>query len=117
MRDGVCEAGIGGEEPCATIAHTLILTVSFLIAGCASDVMKQYMGKDIRELFIEHGKPSNEFVLADGRRVFQFSWGESSAGSQLGMKGGCLLSYITERDDPNDRWVVVEYRYPDRMFC
>lgn len=105
-------------------SHALILTLSLLIAGCASSVMKQYMGKDIREVFVEHGKPVNEFVMADGRRVFQFNWGESSAGSPLGMKGGCLLmkggcllSYFTERDEPNDRWVVVEYRYPDRMFC
>ena len=95
----------------------VMLFVVIMTVGCASSVMKQYMGKDIREVYLEHGKPSNEFVMADGRKVFQFHWGESSAGSAYGRKGGCLLSYITKRDETNDTWVVVEYKYPDRLIC
>ena len=98
---------------------TLILPifVTLLVSGCASQVMKQYVGKDIREVYIEHGKPANEFDLDNGQRVFQFNWGESSAGSPYGRKGGCLLSYFATRNDKNNSWTVVKYKYPDRIFC
>ncbi len=66
---------------------------------------------------MEHGKPTNTFVLADGRKVFQFNWGESSVGSPYGMKGGCLLNYITEEDATGESWVVVDIKYPDRLIC
>jgi len=95
----------------------LVVSVAFLFSGCASQVMKQHIGQDIREAFIEHGKPINEFDLADGKRVFQFNWGESSSGSSLGVKGGCLLSYITKRNNANTAWIVVDYKYPDRLIC
>jgi hypothetical protein len=95
----------------------ILLSVFLLVGGCASSVMKQYVGKDIREVYLEHGKPNNEFNLQNGQRVFQFNWGESSAGSPYGQKGGCLLSYITERDEKNDTWIVVEYKFPNRLIC
>lgn len=97
----------------------IILSVfcSLVVSGCASQVMKQYVGKDIREVYMEHGKPANEFDMADGQRVFQFYWGESSSGSPLGMKGGCLLNYITKRDEVNNTWIVIDYKYPDRIVC
>jgi len=91
--------------------------VALTIAGCASQVMKQYIGKDIRQVYLEHGKSVNEFDLDDGNRVFQFYWGESSAGSKAGMKGGCLLSYITTRNNQNSSWTVVDIKYPDRLVC
>lgn len=91
--------------------------LAFLIASCASQVMEKYIGKDICEVYLEHGKPANEFMLGDGRRVFQFYWGESSAGSPYGHKGGCLLSYITKRDNAAGTWTVVETKYPDRIVC
>lgn len=93
------------------------IVTAFMITGCVSTMMKKYVGKDIREVYMEHGKPSNEFVMKDGRRVFQFNVGESSAGSPYGLKDGCLISYITTRDEPNNSWVVVDYRYPDRLIC
>ncbi len=99
--------------------HRIILIVActLMVSGCVSQLMKQYVGKDIREVYMEHGKPANEFDMADGRRVFQFYWGESSSGSPFGRKGGCLLNYITKRDEANNTWIVVDYKYPDRMVC
>jgi hypothetical protein len=94
-----------------------MLVIIVALAGCASGVMKQYVGKDIREVYMEHGKPANTFDMDDGRRVFQFNWGESSSGSPYGQKGGCLLSYITRATPANNSWIVEEYRYPERLVC
>ena len=47
----------------------LIVACTLIISGCVSQVMKQYVGKDIREVYMEHGKPINEFDMADGRRA------------------------------------------------
>lgn len=99
-------------------AKTLVaIFLVAILSGCVSSVMAKYVGKDIREVFIEHGKPIHTFDLEDGRRVFQFRWGESSAGSSVGRKGGCLISYITVPNEKNDSWIVDEYRYPDRLIC
>lgn len=94
-----------------------VALMCLFLMSCASQTMKQYMGKDIKEVYFEHGQPANEFFLEDGKRVYQFYWGESSSGSALGRKGGCLLSYITQYDGERDRWIVVDYKYPDRLIC
>ncbi|WP_372376335.1 hypothetical protein ACDI35_08680 [Xanthomonas axonopodis pv. cajani] len=51
-----------------------IAFVAFL-AGCASTEMKQYVGKDIREVILVNGPPINELDMEDGVRAFQFKWG------------------------------------------
>jgi hypothetical protein len=129
-------------------------TIKFLVAvsaivgvigGCASTHMKQYVGKDVREIVINSGAPENAFDLGDGRRVFQFRWGGGTfvvpqtttfsgstsaignsawySGSAITTGGGvvsspgCLLSYIATWDSAASSWVVDEVRVPKQLVC
>jgi len=49
----------------------LFLIASFL-SGCASQILKSYIGKDIREVMLDYGPPTNAFDMGDGRRAFQW---------------------------------------------
>lgn len=105
--------------------------------------MAQYVGKDIREVFISEGQPEAWFDLADGRRAYQWYWGggtmivpgsSHSTTTGYGSDGffsastttiehppvasyskGCLTTYIAARKD--DAWIVEDIRYPDRLVC
>ena len=52
------------------------LSVLFII-GCASQIMKSYIGKDVREIMLDYGPPVNAFDMGDGRRAFQWVKGTS----------------------------------------
>jgi hypothetical protein len=42
-----------------------------LLAGCASQIMQSYVGKDIREVEMDYGPPSNIIELGNGKRAYQ----------------------------------------------
>lgn len=44
-----------------------------LLSGCASEVMKTYVGKDITEVFMDYGPPAGAIDLPDGRRAFMWT--------------------------------------------
>ena len=46
--------------------------VAFFLCGCASQIMKSYIGKDIREVVVDYGQPQNALDMGDGRRAFQW---------------------------------------------
>jgi hypothetical protein len=48
-----------------------ILAISIL-AGCATEVMKGYIGKPIQEPILDYGPPANIVELGGGRRGYQF---------------------------------------------
>ena len=107
--------------------------------------MKQFVGKDVREVVISDGAPTNIFDLGDGRRVFQFYWGGGTyavpgrvqgyslstvIGNTVYTSGsalvtpprviesrGCLISYIANWDQELNGWIVAEIRYPKRLVC
>ncbi len=56
-----------------TISALLILSLT----GCASQIMQSYVGKDIREIILDYGHPSNAMDMGDGRRAFQWVIGKS----------------------------------------
>ncbi len=37
------------------------------LAGCASQIMEGYVGRDITDVMIDYGRPSNVIELPDGR--------------------------------------------------
>ncbi|WP_315836564.1 hypothetical protein [Bradyrhizobium prioriisuperbiae] len=43
-----------------------------VVAGCASQVMKSYVGQPIESAIADYGPPVNSFALDDGRRAFQW---------------------------------------------
>ncbi len=116
-----------------------------LLTGCASTQMKQYVGKDIREVILDSGPPINAVDLADGARGFQYPFGGgafvtptvttttasvSGYGNQAWLNaasitsGGqavtlppCVITYIARWDDSSRGWIVHEYRIPKQLFC
>lgn len=125
------------------IVAVVVLVAS--VAGCASTHMKQYIGKDIREVVIDSGPPINAFDMGDGRRVFQFRWGGGTytvpqtttvtgsataignsawySGTAITTGGGvvssegCILTYFASWDESKKAWIVVEYRVPKGLVC
>lgn len=42
------------------------------VSGCASDIMESYIGRDITDVVLDYGPPSNVVELPDGRTAFQW---------------------------------------------
>lgn len=49
-----------------------------LMAGCATQVMQGYVGRDIRDVMVRYGPPDNAFDMADGRKAYQWRMESSS---------------------------------------
>ena len=48
-----------------------VLALSTLI-GCASEIMKGYVGRPVQDVMLDYGAPTNAFDMGDGRRAFQW---------------------------------------------
>lgn len=124
-----------------------ILGVIFILTftGCVSTHMKQYVGKDIREVMMDSGPPVAVYDLASGKRAFQYRWGggvvttpetSKTTGSATVVGDsvylsretirmpsssvyveGCLINYIALFDERTEAWVIKEIRYPKRLVC
>lgn len=114
-------------------------------AGCVSTHMKQFIGKDIREVIMVSGPPINAFDLPEGRRAFQYRFGggqlvqptvSTESGTAIVFNNqawyekqtitkpsrvveieGCLISYIASFDEQKDGWIVEDIRYPKQLVC
>src|SRR3546814_17419814 len=42
------------------------------VNGCASQIMKSYIGKDVREAVLDYGPPANAIDLGGDKRAFQW---------------------------------------------
>jgi hypothetical protein len=115
------------------------------LASCASTHMKQYLGKDIREVVLDSGPPINELDMADGVRAFQFRWGggavalpsttttvgqvsttgrassfsgqSSTIGGGVISSDGCVITYLARFNKPRNAWIVESYRLPKELVC
>lgn len=50
----------------------LLIVVCLFVAGCASQVMEGFVGKDITEVQLQYGPPINAIDMPDGRKAFQW---------------------------------------------
>lgn len=122
-----------------------VAAILLFLTGCASTHMKQYMGRDIREVVIDSGPPIHAFDMGDSRRAFQFHWGggtivvpqtTTTTGSVTAIgntawfssqaitsPGGvvqvppCIITYLTRWNEASQAWTVVDYRYPKQLVC
>lgn len=120
----------------------ILLVAVALLTGCASSYMKQFIGKDIREIIVADGPPMNQFDMGDGRRAFQWYWGggtfvtpqtttgtvtdvgggsafvnATTTGGHVVSSRGCLVTYFAVRDEAKQAWIVKDIAYPDRLVC
>jgi hypothetical protein len=103
--------------------------------------MKQFVGKDIREVMVADGPPVHQFDMGDGRRAFQWYIGggtyvipqtttgtvtnvggqafvnATTTGGQVVSSEGCLVTYIAVPGEKNGAWIVKDIAFPDRLFC
>ncbi|MCV2892576.1 hypothetical protein [Lentibacter sp. XHP0401] len=106
--------------------------VFVMVSGCASEILKSYVGKDVTEVMLEHGAPSNVFKLPDGRVAFQWNKDSyyttpsntvvygSGAYATATTYGGGIHSYecvytIFAKPNAQDSFTVVDFKEPSLM--
>ena len=116
-----------------------LIIVVLILSGCASQIMKSYIGKDVREVAVDYGSPSNAFDMGDGRRAFQWvstktnvspSYATTNANvnyngynsawinSNTTISGGsistsqCIYTLFAKWNVIAEGWYVVDFREP-----
>ena len=116
-------------------ASLSICALVILVAGCAAETMRGYVGQDIRAVVLAYGPPANEVDLGGGARAFQ--WSKTSVDTtpvsavttterdrrgrrttQTQLVGGtqtvthCLYTFLAAWDPRRDGWIVTGFRQP-----
>lgn len=67
------------------------LLVALTVTGCASQIMKGYVGKPLQEAMVQYGPPQNAFDMGDGRRAFQWSMENSYTTPTFATNSGTAI--------------------------
>lgn len=120
----------------ALIAGALALT------GCASNIMKNYIGQPLQSAMVDYGPPTNAFDMPDGTRAFQWSMESTrvtpttatTTGTAYGygnvvnwtqrtaITGGvpitsrCNYTMFARWDDTVQTWMMTSFKKP-RLDC
>ena len=106
----------------------------FILASCATEILKSYVGKDVREVMLEQGPPVNAFDMGDGRRAFQWATSENiflpgqtttstsvvngwittntSTTPSQNISYECIYTVFAKWDAAKKGWIVVGYQEP-----
>jgi hypothetical protein len=112
-----------------------LCAVAAVLAGCAAEKMRSYIGQDIRAVELAYGPPMHEIDLGSGARAFQ--WGKISVDTtpvtavtttdkdksgrrtqQTQFIGGdqtvtkCVYTFIASWHPERDGWIVTGIREP-----
>jgi hypothetical protein len=116
----------------------LVAALVVAIAGCATSVMKGYVGQDIKQVVVERGAPQNAMDMGDGRRAFQWAinqsvfvpattsqistvnvYGNTAIGNSTATTYGggtsswtCLYTLYATWDEARATWIVKDYQKP-----
>jgi len=113
-----------------------LFSIVVALAGCASQIMEGYVGKDVTEAMLDYGPPANVMDLPDGTRAFQWSmtssgvipttttynataYGNTVVGSTTTTGGGvysqqCVYTLIGVKNT-NKSYTITGYRKPTMM--
>ena len=72
----------------------LVLTVTTL-TGCASQIMKDYVGQTIDIPMSDYGMPATAWDMPDGKRAFLWQMGQSSTYGGISTTTGSMNSWGT----------------------
>lgn len=123
------------------MSKALLVAVTLALVGCATQIMKSYVGKDVREVMLDYGPPLNAFDMGDGRRAFQWTMDGSyttpitatSTGtvSNIGstawvnsnttISGGqtinstCIYTLFGRWNDERRGWLISDFKSPSLM--
>lgn len=116
-------------------AALAICALVILLAGCAADTMRGYVGQDIRAVELAYGPPANQIDLGNGVRAFQ--WSKTSVDTtplsavtttEKDRKGrrttrtqfvggtetvtNCLYTFLASWRPQQGGWIVTGFRQP-----
>ncbi|MGX5669025.1 hypothetical protein ACWKW9_23960 [Rhizobium daejeonense] len=116
----------------AAAAIFLIAGTSMLFTGCASTVMKSYIGAPISSVMLDYGPPDNVYNLGPGQQAYQWrkTKTEAVAGSTSGEvrttrrgeryemsetpgyieRTDCYYTFYTRNS--GSEWYVTSFRQP-----
>lgn len=101
-----------------------------LLAGCASQIMKGYIGKPVQAVVVDYGPPSASFDMSDGRKAFQWSRTSSytlpttayttntAYSSYTTVAGGqqitehCVYTLFARWNADREAWIVTGFNDP-----
>lgn len=106
-----------------------------LLAGCAADTMRGYIGQDIRNVELSYGPSANQIDLGNGTRAFQWSKisvdttpttaitttekdgkGRKTTSTQFTPGSttvtNCLYTFIMAWNPQTNGWIVTGIREP-----
>lgn len=118
-----------------------IIAAALLVAGCATDVMRGYMGQPVQMAVVDYGNPVNAFDMPDGSRAFQWVIGQSGvtptniretglqspSGGQIWwsqnttITGGqpysneCTYTMFARWDQARNAWILESFKKPALM--
>lgn len=112
-----------------------LCAAAMLLAACAADTMRGYIGQDIRNVELSYGPSTNQVDLGNGTRAYQ--WSKISVDTTPGTavtttdkeKNGrkttstqytpasttvtnCLYTFITAWNQQANGWIVTGIREP-----
>jgi hypothetical protein len=119
----------------------LIAAAFVMLSGCASTIMKNYVGQPLQIPMLDYGTPANAFDMPDGSRAFQwvlsstytppvtatntgnaYAVGNSVLWTQrTQINGGqpitsqCAYTMFARWDDAQNAWVITGFRKPKLM--
>lgn len=124
------------------MVRVAIIALALAVGGCASTVMKGYVGQPLQAAMVDYGPPESAFDMGDGRRAFQ--WSMTSSGQaptyvtntgravpvgnsvwwtqNTQISGGgtvtskCLYTLYARWDDGSSSWRVEGFEKP-RFMC
>ncbi|QND51185.1 hypothetical protein HB779_04190 [Phyllobacterium sp. 628] len=71
---------------CKRITGTAFVLAALVLAGCASDIMKNYIGQPVESVVIDYGPPTGVLDLGPGERAYQ--WRKISTNAVSGTSSG-----------------------------
>jgi len=124
------------------VRMTVMMSAALSLAGCASSIMKGYVGEPLQAAMVDYGPPANAFDMGDGRRAFQWSMTSTSTAPTMVRNSGtavplgnsvwwtqntqisgggtatteCLYTLYARWDQQTMVWRVEAFEKP-RLFC
>lgn len=109
--------------------NALLMLAISLVAGCASEIMQGYVGRDITDVILDYGPPENVLELPDGRTAFQwtdtetytapatinaYNYGRYTTATAYGGQTSswdCVYTFFA-KPNPQESYTVIGFKKP-----
>jgi hypothetical protein len=94
----------------------VVLALALSLAGCATDIMRGYVGRTPQDLMARYGPPNNVFDMPDGRRAYQ--WLQISESTSAGSEE-TRTRWVERHDGRRERVTATQINPPtsERKKC